>query len=537
MRIIDTEKIRELDKKAVEIYGISSEILMENASLSVVSFLLKRFSYLYNKNFIIFCGTGNNGGDGFAVARKIHSLQGNVKVVLLGDKEKLSKDAKLNFERIKKIGLPILENVEIEKIKEEIEEADIIIDAIFGTGLKREIDGYIKDVINLINSSKKFVLSIDIPSGINGDNGKEMGISVKANVTITFGLPKIGNLIEDGVDATEELYLSYISYPKELYENVDSEIFINEPIEIKKRRKNTHKKDFKDTLFISGSKRYFGAPYFCSYSFLKSGGGYSRLATIESLINSIASKGKEIIFYPLKETVDGTISKENEEFLLKLSEDVDFVILGPGLGINNETEEVVLNLVKKIKKPILIDGDGLTYISKNINILKERESPTILTPHLGEFSRLTKLNKEEIKKDKINILRKFSIELNSFVVLKGYHSLISTPNGRIYINLSGNPCMATPGMGDVLDGIIPAMFGLQFDIEESIRMGVFIHGFCGDLLRETYGENGIVSSMMIEYLPIALKEIKDNFEDIKKKYSIEVILWWVLNCPKNLILI
>ncbi|MBC7195282.1 MAG: NAD(P)H-hydrate epimerase, partial [Caldisericia bacterium] len=202
MRIVDTEKIRELDRKAVEIYGINSEILMENASLSVVSFLLKRFSSLYNKNFLIFCGTGNNGGDGFAIARKIYSLQGNVKVVLLGDIEKLSKDAKLNFERIKKIGLPVLENVKIEKIKEEIEDADIIIDAIFGTGLKREVEGYLKDVINLINSSKKFILSVDIPSGINGDNGKEMGISVKANVTITFGLPKIGNLIEDGVDAT-----------------------------------------------------------------------------------------------------------------------------------------------------------------------------------------------------------------------------------------------------------------------------------------------------------------------------------------------
>jgi NAD(P)H-hydrate epimerase len=524
MKIVDTKGIRELDRKAVEIYGISSEILMENASLSVVSFLLRKFSSIKNKKFLIFCGTGNNGGDGFAIARKIYSLQGDVKIIFLGDEEKLIGDARSNFERVKKIGVQVLKNLEIEKIKDEIEKVEVVIDAIFGTGINREIEGYIKEVINLINLSNKYILSVDIPSGINGDNGREMGISIKSNVTITFGLPKIGNLIEDGAESTDELYLSYISYPKDLYENFDSKVYINEPIEIKRRKKNTHKKDYNDTLFISGSKKYFGAPYFCSYSFLKSGGGYSRLATVESIINTIASKAREVIFYPLKESKNGTISKENEDFLFEISEEVDFVVLGPGIGIDEEIEELFINLIKKIKKPILIDGDGITYVSKDISILKERTYPTILTPHLGEFSRITKLSKEEIKNDKINILRRISIELNSYIVLKGYHSLISTPDGKIYINLSGNPCMATPGMGDVLDGIIPAMYGHKLGIEESVRLGVFIHGFCGDLLKEKFGENGITSSMMIDYLPISLNEYVKNFDEIKRKYSIEVIL-------------
>ncbi len=524
MKVVDTEKIKELDKRAQEEFGISSEILMENASLSVVSYILKKFSLVENKNFLIFCGTGNNGGDGFAIGRKIHSLGGNVKYILVGDENKLTQDSKLNYERVKKIGIEILNNPQLEIIKKELENYEVIIDAIFGTGLKREIEGYIKEVINLVNSSKKFIISVDIPSGINGDKGIEMGVSVNANAVITFGLPKIGNLIEDGAEKTDELYLSYISYPKVLYESVDSQIFINEPLKIENRKKNSHKKDFGDALFISGSKKYFGAPFFCSYSFLKSGGGYSRLATVEDVIKSISSQAKEVIYYTLKENQHGTISKENEEFLINLSEEVKFVVIGPGIGLNEDLEELVINLVKKINKPILIDGDGLTLISKNKVILKERKAPTILTPHLGEFSRLTQVDKEEIRKNKINMIKDFSQEFNSYVVLKGYHSLISTPDGKIFINLSGNPCMATAGMGDVLDGLIPAMYGLNFSIEEGIKMGVFVHGFCGDLLKEKFGENGVVATQMIEFLPIALKEIKENFEYIKKKYSIEVIL-------------
>lgn len=524
MKVVDTEKIKELDKKAEEEFGISSQVLMENASLSVVASLLKEFSCLKGKHFLIFCGIGNNGGDGFAIGRKIHSLGGDVKFILLGDESKLSFDAKLNFERVKKIKIPILSNPQIEIIKKELDDSEIVIDAIFGTGLKREIEGYIKEVIQLINNSNKFVLSVDIPSGINGDNGIEMGISVNAQIVVTFGLPKIGNLIEDGAEKTKKLYLSYISYPKALYENVNSSIFLNEPLKIKDRKKNTHKKDFGDTLFISGSKKYFGAPFFSSYSFLKSGGGYSRLATVEDVIKSVSSNAREVIFYTLKENRDGTMSKENEEFLIKLSDEVKFVVLGPGIGINEDLEELIKNLIKKIKKPVLIDGDGLTLLSKNKDLLKDREAPTILTPHLGEFSKLTEISKDEIRKEKIKILKDFSSQFKSYVVLKGYHSLISTPDGKIFINLTGNPCMATAGMGDILDGIIPAMYGLGFNIEESVRMGVFVHGFCGDLIKEKFGENGVVATQMIEYLPLALKEIKENFEEIKKRYSIEVVL-------------
>ena len=527
MKVVDTEKIRELDKKAQEEFEIDSQILMENASLSVVASLIKEFSCIKENRYLIFCGTGNNGGDGFAIGRKIHSLGGDVKFILIGDENKLSNDTKINFERVKKIDIPILKNPQIEIIKSELKNCEIVVDAIFGTGLKRDIEGYIKDVIFLINNSNKFVLSVDIPSGINGDNGIEMGISVIAQVVVTFGLPKVGNLIEDGAEKTKKLYLSHISYPKVLYENVDSFIFINEPLKIRDRKKNTHKKDYGDTLFISGSKKYFGAPFFSSYSFLKSGGGYSRLATVEDVVKSVSLNGREIIFYTLKENIDGTISKENEEFLINLSEDVKFVVLGPGIGINEDLEDLTKNLVKKIKKPILIDGDGLTLISKNKYVLKEREAPTILTPHLGEFSKLTEIPKEVIKKEKIKILREFSSQFNSFLVLKGYHSLISTPDGRIYINLTGNPCMATAGMGDILDGIIPAMYGLGFNIEESVRMGVFIHGFCGDILKEKFGENGVVATQMLEFLPLAMKEIKENFEEIKRRYSIEVILWLI----------
>lgn len=522
MKVVDTKKINELDKRMVSDFGVDSQILMENAAISVVNFLLKEFKEIEKKKILIFCGGGNNGGDGFAVARKLHSLKSYVKVYLLKEEESLKGDAKINFERVKKIGIPILKEIDLIKIKEEIERSEILIDAIFGTGLKREIEGEIKEVINLINNSNKYVLSIDIPSGINGNNGKEMGISIKASSTVTFGLPKIGNLLLPGFERCGKLVLSYISYPEELYKDIKCET--NDPIPLPERRKEAHKKEFGDILFISGSRKYMGAPYFSSYSFLKSGGGYSRLATVKSIVTYLSISGKEVIYYPMEETDEGTISKSNINRLLEIIKEVDMVVLGPGMGLNFETQELIRELTHVIDKPLLIDGDGLTLVKDSLDLIKNRKSTTILTPHMGEFSRLIKMNKEKIEDDKINILIDKAKELNSIIVLKGFHSLIAYPDGSLYINMSGNPGLAKAGTGDVLNGVICGMYGLGLNIYDSVRMGVFIHGLCADILKDRLGEDGITATDLINFLPFAIKKFKEDFENIKKKYSIEVIV-------------
>ena len=522
MKVVDTEKINELDKRMVSNFGVDSQILMENAAISVVNFLFKESGSLENKKILIFCGGGNNGGDGFAIARKLYSLKSKVKVFLLKDEKTLKGDAKLNFERIKKIEVPLINDIDLLKIKEDIKDCEIIIDAIFGTGLKRDIEGDLKEIIKLINSSEKYVLSVDIPSGINGDNGKEMGISIKANSTVTFGLPKFGNLILPGYERCGKLVLSYISYHENIYKDI--KIQINEPIILPERKKEGHKKDFGDILFISGSKKYMGAPYFSSYSFLKCGGGYSRLATVKSIVPYLSITAKEVVYYPMEETLDGTISKNNFERIMEIVNDVDVVVVGPGMGLNLETEDLILELIKNIQKPIIIDGDGLTAIKDNLNLLKDRKYTTILTPHMGEFSRLTKLEKQEIENNRIKILLEKSNELNSIIVLKGYHSLISYPDGSLFINMSGNPGLAKAGTGDVLNGVISGMYGIGLNLFDAVRMGVFIHGLAADILKDRLGEDGITATDLLNFLPFTIKKFKENFYDIKKKYSVEVIV-------------
>lgn len=521
MKVVDTEKIGELDKRMLLDFGVDSKILMENAAISVVNFLFKEIGSLEDKKFLIFCGGGNNGGDGFAVARKLHSLKSFVKVYLLKEEENLKGGAKINFEIIKKIGIPILKEIDLTKIKKEIEISEVIIDAIFGTGLKREIKGDIKEVINLMNNSNRYVLSIDIPSGINGDNGKEMGVSVKAKSTVTLGLPKLGNLLLPGFDRCGKLVLSLISYPDVIYKDIKIET--NDPICLPERKKELNKKDFGDVLFISGSKKYMGAPFFTSYSFLKCGGGYSRLATVKSIVPYLSINGKEVVYYPMDETEDGEISEVNFDRIVEIIKEVDMVVIGPGMGLDARTQNLIRNLISFIDKPLIIDGDGLNSIKDNLDLIKNRNSITILTPHMGEFSRLIKIDKEEIEKNKIKILAEKSKELNSIIVLKGFHSLISYPDGAIFINLSGNPGLAKAGTGDVLNGVICGMYGLGLDIFDAVRMGVFIHGLCGDLLIDKFGEDGFTASDLVNFLPFTIKKFKKDYDNIRKKYMIEVI--------------
>ena len=520
MKVSTVEQMRDLDKTSIEKYGLTEEILMENAGEAAYFVILKNFG-IKNKKFIIFCGTGNNGGDGLVVARKIHSNGGIVKIYLLGDEKKFKGAAKLNFEIVSKIPLDIRYVKSIEDVEIDVLHSDAIVDAIFGTGLARDVEGIYKDVIQLINRSGKKVFSIDIPSGINGNNGKIQGVAVKADYSITYGLPKLGSMLFPGYDNCGKLYVSHISFPPSLYSSIKVET--NEPVKLPERNKNGHKGDFGKALFIAGSSNYFGAPYFSAMSFLKSGGGYSILASPVSVTPFIANKGSEIVFIPQKETSSGSISLENKNKLLEVSEKADIVVLGPGLSLNEETQKLVKELAKEIKKVLLIDGDGITAISDNIEIIKERKAETILTPHLGEMSRITKLSIKEIEENKVEILQKTCKDLNSIIVLKGAHSLIGYPDGNVFINMSGNSGMATAGSGDVLTGTIAAMFGLGLSIFDAVRMGVFIHGFSGDLASKDKGEDGITAQDILNYLPEAIKYYRERFEEVRGNYEIDVI--------------
>ncbi|MEA2014950.1 MAG: NAD(P)H-hydrate dehydratase [Thermodesulfobacteriota bacterium] len=524
MKISSVAQMRNLDRTAIEKFGIEDKLLMENAGLGVCGAIQNELG-VAGRRFVVFCGVGNNGGDGCVVARKLHSNGGDVTVLVAGNPDRFPNSARMNFDIIKKLPIEIIDIVDANSVKAYVLDSDAIIDAIFGTGLARNVEGLYRNVIEMINDSGKPVFSVDIPSGVNGDTGMVMGMAVKADYTVTFGLPKVGNMLFPGYDLCGKLYVTHISFPPSHYNDDSVRVEINITPEIPPRGADAHKGDLGKALFIAGAAGYFGAPYFAAFSFMKAGGGYSRLASPQSIMSFIADKGSEIVFIPQKETVSGSIAFTNKDDLLKLSEKMDMVVLGPGLSLDEETQMLVRELARGIMKPLLIDGDGIIAICGGLPILRERTAPTILTPHLGEMSRITGIDVEKIEADRINILQKTACDLNAIIVMKGAHSLIGYPDGRSFINLSGNPGMATAGSGDVLTGTIAAMFGLGLPIKDAVRKGVFMHGFSGDLATEYIGQDGMTAQNIMDYLPLAVKMDREGLDDaVRERYEGVIVI-------------
>lgn len=509
MNIAWVKEIQRMDQDAVQKYGIRNELLMENAGMAVYRVISQNIG-VKNKHFLLFCGTGNNGGDGLVTARKLYSNGASVKLCILNNPEKFHDAAQINWQIIQKLKIPVFITPKIEEIESLIKPDDILVDAIFGTGLTKDINGTYFQIVQIINQKNNPIISIDIPSGINGNSGAICGIGIKADYTVTFGLPKVGNILYPGYEYGGKLYTSHISFPPELYEDENLKIHINYPVIIPNRPANGHKGFFGNALFIAGAQNYFGAPYFSSLSFLKAGGGYSRLAAPASMIPYISLKASEVVFLPQSETKAGTISLDNFNELLEWSKKMDIIIIGPGLSLQEETQLLIQKLISEIDKPILIDGDGLTALSENPSVLKKRQSTTVLTPHLGEMARLTKKSIQEIKEDPIHIIQEFSQKFNSIIVLKGAHSIIGLPNHHIFINMTGNSGMASAGSGDVLTGTIAAMFTLGLPIELAVRQGTIAHGLAGDLAAQEKGEDGMIAQDIMESLPKTLKILRKN---------------------------
>jgi NAD(P)H-hydrate epimerase len=517
MKISTVEQMKDLDKNAIENFGITQELLMENAGEAAYFVILQEHG-IKNKKFAVFCGTGNNGGDGMVVARKIHSTGGEVQIFLLGDEKAFKGSAKKNLDIISRLPIKIIPVASIKSIKDEMPSYDAIVDAIFGTGLTHSVEGVHDQVIRLINQSQKPVFSIDVPSGISGNTGQIMGEAVQAMCTITYGLPKRGNILYPGFENGGKLYVTHISFPPSLYNQDFLKVEINQPAVLPTRDEKGHKGTFGDVLFIAGASSYLGAPYFSAMSFLKAGGGYARLASPLSLSPFIANKGSEIVFVPQEETPSVSISLKNKQKLLELSEQVDMVVMGPGLSLNEETQELVRQLTPEIKKPLLVDGDGITAISADIKCIKERRHPTVLTPHPGEMSRLAEMPIKNILENPIPSVQKQAKTLDALVVLKGAHSLIGYPDERVFVNMSGNSGMATAGSGDVLTGTITAMCGLGLHLEDAVRTGVFLHGFSGDMAAAEKGKDGITAQDILDYLPRALKRYREEYDEVVRDF-------------------
>ena len=400
MKISTVAQMRAMDRAAIEQFGIPEIVLMENAGQAAYTALRQQLGVV-GRRFVIVCGSGNNGGDGFVVARKIIADGGRAKVFLLAAGNKFTGAARTHLTILEHLPVEIRPLTAVEDLHADLDRCDGIVDAILGTGLDREVRRLHARVIDRINAAGKPVLSVDIPSGINGDSGQIMGTAVRADATVSFGLPKIGNLTYPGYGHGGRLYVSHISFPPSLTDSQELTLAVNTPLELPPRDASGHKGTFGQVLFIAGAASYLGAPYLAAHAFLKAGGGYARLATPAVVAPFIAGKASELVLVPQEATRAGSIAGRNREALLALALKMDLVVMGPGLSLEAETQQLVRELVQRIQCPLLLDGDGITAVCGHRQLLRNRTAATLMTPHLGEMARLTGIPAADIPRQKI----------------------------------------------------------------------------------------------------------------------------------------
>ncbi len=523
MQVARVAEMRAMDRAALEKFSIPEVILMENAGFAACS-VLARETEMRGKKCTVLCGPGNNGGDGLVVARLLHARGAQVQVFLAGQEGKFTGAAQANLAIAKRLPLEIKEVRSAADLKLTLRHSHLLVDALLGTGLSREVTGLYGELIALMNESGRTILSLDIPSGINGDTGEVMGTAIRADYTVTFGLPKIGNILYPGFGHCGRLFVSPISFPPRLYADANLKIQLNDHLALPARPAEAHKGSLGKVLVIAGAANYYGAPYLAAMSFLKAGGGYVYLAAPRSVVPVVAQKASEVVFLPQEETKAGSLALANKEHLLQIAAKSDLVILGPGLSLDGETQQLVKELTTAIAKPLLIDGDGITALIGDLPLIKKRPAPTLLTPHLGEMARLTGVTPARLGGNRIPLVQETAAALGAILVMKGPHTLIGAPDGRVFINLSGNPGMATAGSGDCLTGAIAAMFGQGLPLEEAVRKGVFLHGLAGDLAAAAQGEDGLTASDILAYLPLALKHDREGLnEPLRSKYEITMV--------------
>jgi len=513
--VVTSEKMREMDNRAIKEFGIPGVVLMENAGRGAMEKILAYYPDVVGDDVLVVCGPGNNGGDGFVVARHLANFNCNVRCCLLSAPSKLSSDAQINFKIAKSMGIEVFEFTDEGKLPHFLDMlygAHLVVDALFGTGLKKEVAGLHKKVIEAINNSGSHVVSLDVPSGLNADTGRPLGVAIEADLTITFALPKVGLLIFPGVDYAGELELVDIGMPQKIYDEANIDTFLIERWQIidlfPPRYENTHKGDYGHLFVLAGSTGFTGAATMTCESAARAGTGLVTLGIPKSLNPILENKLLEVMTLPLPETENGALNKDAFEIIKRACERKTAIAIGPGLGLEPSTQMLVRDVVSKMQLPMIIDADGLNAISAQPEVLRKRRAPTILSPHPGEMARLIGFDTQKVKDDRITVARGFAKKYGCYVVLKGARSIVATPEGKMYINPTGNPGMATGGTGDLLTGMIGGFLAEGMKPLEASLAGVYIHGACGDEAALKFGERGLLARDILNEIPNLLRELE-----------------------------
>lgn len=514
MRVVTAHTMQEIDKRAIEEFGVPGIKLMENAGRGCVEEIIAEFGL--QGRAVIMAGKGNNGGDGYVIARLLSQKGWSIKVIILAEHDRISGDAAVNLDKLPTAminycshegQLPALH-------MEEIFHADVIVDALLGTGLRSDVQGIYNEAIDLINASGRPVVSVDIPSGIHGTTGRVLGNAVRAYITVTFAFAKLGHVLYPGAEYTGRLVVTDVGIPQQLTESASGYEFLNadglRPL-LRRRDRQAHKGHFGHCLIIAGSTGKSGAAALSANSAVRSGSGLVTLAAPEGINNILEVKTTEVMTVPLQDSGSGHLTSSAFPTIEKLLHGKDALAVGPGLDRRPGTFALVQTMVESLELPMVIDADGLNALAEDITVLRRKKSKTIiLTPHPGEMSRLLGTSIPDVEAIRISVAQEFARNYGIYIVLKGARTIIAGPNGVAAINGSGNPGMATGGMGDVLTGIIVSLLGQGYSAWDACRLGVFIHGYAADMVAEDKGEIGLCASDVHEMLPYAFNKLLKN---------------------------
>jgi len=502
MKILTSQQMQSIDRRATERFGVPSIVLMENAALAVVDAIAAH--YPKADRVAIFCGTGSNGGDGLAVARHLEN-RGVVPIVLIvGEREHFKGDARTNLTICERLNIPMYEIRDADAVDDAIvhaADADVLIDAIFGTGLNRPPSGVHAEVIRAMAELRLPVIAVDLPSGANASSPEPFDPCLRAEVTVAFAAPKICHVFDPAATYCGEVIVADIAIPEVAIDDEGVPLALTTQQDIAPlfapRLAATHKGTYGHVAIIAGSPGRSGAAVLCARGAIRTGAGLVTVMTDAETARIVHAGSAESMTWP---------NMDVQEFL----KGKDAVLIGPGLPDNDRAYSWVRSTVASIELPMVIDASALNAFAGRAGEINPQDRPRIITPHPGELARLLERETKEINSDRLAAAREAANLTRAIVVLKGHQTLIADPDGRVNVNPTGNPGMATGGMGDVLGGMIAALVARDVDPFDAACAAVYVHGFAGDILPEEMGDTGLAAMDLAERVPMAIKRLNNG---------------------------
>jgi NAD(P)H-hydrate epimerase len=513
MRVLNAAQMREADRRTIQEIGIPSLVLMENAGRQVVAAIEAMHSDLIERHVGVLCGRGNNGGDGFVVARTLMQRGVGVSVFLIGSVAEVRGDARVNLDILGRLGLTVIEIADSQAWElhaSELSDCTLLVDAIFGTGLNAPLSGLMETVVADVNASGIPIVSVDLPSGLSADSHEPIGDSIEAGMTVSLGAPKLPLVLPPAETRAGDIVIADIGIPSEVFDSLEGprvELLTRAAMRelVPPRSPDSHKGDYGRVLIVAGSRGKTGAAHLAAMGALRSGAGLVTVATPACCLPIVAAMAPEYMTEPIDETPDG-LNPDGVDRILDFARDV--VAVGPGLGLGPLTREFVKTLVDRATMPLVIDADGLNAFGDDPDGLSGREGrDVIITPHPGEMARLVRMSTDEVQASRLEIARNFAVAHHLYVVLKGHRTIIATPDAKVFINPTGNAGMATGGTGDVLTGMIAAWLAQLLDAEAACKLAVYLHGMAGDLSEADEGEVAMTSGDLAQHLGDAIMEL------------------------------